>query len=101
VACFCLPEEGAKEVIEAVHSTILETGSGSAMALREKLAFLRIVGVESENTSKVLGQVIGSLERRGIGIFGIDVVASNVLIFVDWTERDAALLAVKEVYKPL
>jgi aspartate kinase len=100
-ACICLPEARAKEVIEAVHSAIIESERGSAMALRKKLAFLRIVGVESENTSKVLKQVIGSLEQRDIGIFGIHTVASNILIFVDWAEKDAALLAVKEAYEPL
>lgn len=97
-ACICFPEARAKEVIEAVHSTILESEPGSAMALKKKLAFLRIIGVESENTSKVLKQVIGSLEQRDIGIFGIHTVASNILIFVDWAEKDAALLAAKEAH---
>jgi aspartate kinase len=98
VACICLPEARAKKAIEAVHSIILESRSRSAIALREKLAFLRIVGVESENTSRMLKQIIGSLQQRSVGIFGIHTVASNVLIFVDWAERDAALLAVKEAH---
>jgi aspartate kinase len=98
-ACICIPETRAKEAIEAVHSTIIGSEYGSAMALRKKLAFLRIIGVESENTSKVLKQVIGSLEQRDIGIFGIHTVASNILIFVDWAEKDAALLAVKEAHE--
>jgi aspartate kinase len=100
-ACICLPETRAKEVIEAVHSTIIENEPGSAVALRKKLAFLKIIGVESENTSKVLKQVIESLEQRGIGIFGTHTVASNILILVDWAEKDAALLAVKEAYESL
>ena len=100
-ACVCLPEAGAKEVVEAVHSTIIECELGSAMALKKNLAFLRIIGVESENTSKVLRRVIGSLEQREIDIFGIHTVASNILIFVDWTEKDAALHAVKEAYELL
>jgi aspartokinase len=69
------------------------------MALKKKLAFLRIIGVESENTSKILKRVIGSLEQKGIGIFGIHSVASNITIFVDWTEKDAALLALKEAHE--
>jgi len=100
-ACICLPEERAKEAVEAVHLAIREGECGSAMALRKKLAFLRIIGVESENTSKILKRVTESLEQRGIDIFGIHTVASSVAIFVDWAAKDAALIAVKEVYKSL
>jgi aspartate kinase len=100
-ASICFPETRAKEVIETLHSTIIESKHKSAMALRKKLAFLRITNVESEDTSKILKQVIGSLEQKGINIFGVHTAASNILIFVDWTEKDAALLAVKEAYESL
>jgi hypothetical protein len=41
------------------------------------------------------------LEERGIDIIGTHTVASNTLIFVDWTQKDTALSAVREAYAAL
>jgi len=95
--CIYLPEARVNEIVEAVHSAVIRNGQGLAMAMMKNLAFLRIVGVESENISKVLKRITESLERKGIGIIGAHTMASNILIFVDWTEKDAALSTVKEI----
>jgi len=99
--CIYLPEVRANDIAEAFHSVIIESGQGLAMTLRKSVAFLRIAGVELENTSKVLKRIIESLEEKGIGIIGAHTVASNILIFVDWAEKDVALSAAKEIYEAL
>jgi aspartate kinase len=99
--CVYLPDLRVKEVVEAVHSTVIGNGQGLAIALRKNLAFLRIVGVELENTSKVLKQITESLERKSIEVFGAHTVASNILIFVDWAKKDEALSTAKEIYEAL
>jgi aspartate kinase len=100
-ACIYLPEGRANDIAEAFHSAIIENGRGFGMAIRRNLAFLRIVAVESENTSEVLNRIIGSLKAKGIGIIGAHTVASNILIFVEWAEKDAALSSVRKVCKAL
>jgi len=95
--CIYLPETRVNEIVEAVHSAVIENGQGLAMALMKNLAFLRIVGVESENISKVLKRITESLERKGIDIIGAHTMASNILIFVDWAEKNAALSTIKEI----
>jgi aspartate kinase len=98
-AQICFPEEWIEETVKAIHSGIIQNKLGSAMALRKQLAFLKIVGVGSENTTKTLRRVTESLDHRRVSIAGICIMASSILFFVDWAEKDAALAAIEEGYE--
>lgn len=57
--------------------------------------------LESIARTKVLERIVQSFEERGIGILGTHIVASKILIFVDCTEKNAALSSIKEIYEAL
>ena len=97
-AHICFPEACIEETARAIHSSILQN-KGSAMALKKQLAFLKIVGVGSENTTKTLKRVIESLDYRRVRVAGICMIASSILFLVDWAEKDAALAAIEETYE--
>ena len=98
-ASIFFPEVWAERTVETVHTIIIQNRPGLAMALRKQLAFLKIAGVESENTTKTLKKVTESFEQRKVRIAWICTVASSTLLFVDWIEKDTALHAVKEALK--
>jgi aspartate kinase len=97
--CIYIPEVRVNEIVEGLHSAIIENGHGLAMTLKKNLAFLSVECVESEKTSKILKGIIQLLKERDIGIFGVHTVASNILIFVDWAEKERALILVKNALR--
>jgi aspartate kinase len=104
VICIYLPEARVNEMAKIFHSQIIKNGHKLLMSVRKNLAFIEVVGVESDNSVKILKDLAESFEEKGIKVAGIHVAASEILVFVEWTEKDTALSLVKricETYDPL
>ena len=75
-----------KKLLESIHETVKQHKETIAMAVRKNLGFLKIKGVDLEQTPGVVGKTSESLRLNGINIFGIITITSSILIFVDWNE---------------
>ena len=74
-----------------IHETILNNAETIAMAAKKELVFLKISGVGLEETHGIIGKISEILRVNGINISGILTIASSILVFVDWNEREKAL----------
>jgi len=89
----------ANPLVEEIHDRILKSGEAVGMAVRENLAFLRIAGVGLEETPGLIRRVADALSPSEINIFGILTLASSILVFVSWEDKETALQLVKEALK--
>lgn len=89
-------EEGNPDLLlEKIHETILKNKETIAMSVKKKLAFLKISGVGLEETPGLIGKISEILRINEINIFGILTIASSILLFVDWSEKDKVLDLIK------
>ncbi|HJX22889.1 MAG TPA: aspartate kinase [Candidatus Bathyarchaeia archaeon] len=77
------------EVAEELHSAIVSRDEELAMGFIKKLALLRVRGMGLEETPGIIGKVVQPLYDRGINIYGVFTIASSVVLFVKWEDRDA------------
>jgi aspartokinase len=69
------------------------------MAVRENLAFVRIAGVGLEETPGLIRHVADALGPAEINIFGMLTLASSILVFVSWDDKEMALQRIKEALR--
>jgi aspartate kinase len=79
-----------------IHQTVLAHAEAKAMAVKKDLVFLKIRGVGLEETQGIIGKISEVLRTNGINIAGILTIASSILLFVDWNQRDNALTLVRK-----
>jgi aspartokinase len=77
------------KVAEGLHSAIVGQAEELAMGFIKKLALLRVCGMGLEETPGIIGKVVQPLYDRGINIYGVFTIASSVVLFVKWEDRDA------------
>ena len=76
------------EVAEELHSAIVGQAEELAMGFIKKLALLRVRGMGLEETPGIIGKVVQPLYDRSINIYGVFTIASSVVLFVKWEDRD-------------
>ena len=96
---FYLPQIGFEEVLGKIHEVVVGHQETLAMAVQRDLAFLRIKGVGLEDTPGIIGKISTRLKESRINIFGILTLASSILVFVSWKEKDEALNLMTQVVK--
>ncbi len=69
------------------------------MAVKKDLVFLKIRGVGLEETHGIIGKISEVLRVNGINIAGILTIASSILLFVDWNQREKALDISQKILK--
>jgi aspartokinase len=69
------------------------------MAVQPNLAFLKVKGVGLEDTPGIIGTLSSRLRENGINIFGMLTLASSILLFVSWNEKDTAMNLIKKVLR--
>jgi aspartate kinase len=79
-----------------IHKTVLEYPETKAMAVKKDLVFLKIRGVGLEETQGIIGKISEVLRVSGINIAGILTIASSILLFVDWNQREKALELIRK-----
>lgn len=86
-------------LVEEIHDRILRAGEAIGMAVRQNLAFVRIAGVGLEETPGLIRHIADALGPAEINIFGILTLASSILLFVSWDDKEMALQLIKEALK--
>lgn len=96
---FYVPQVGSSPVLTAVHGVIMKFGEALAMAVQPNLAFLKVKGVGLEDTPGIIGRISSHLRENGINIFGMITIASSILVFVGWDDKEVAIRLMKQVVR--
>jgi len=94
---FYVPQTGSNTILNAVHSVIIRFGEAMAMAVQPNLAFLKVKGVGLEDTPGIIGRISSHLLENGINIYGMLTIASSIIVFVAWDDKELALQLMKRV----
>jgi aspartate kinase len=79
-----------------IHQTVISNAETKAMAVKKDLVFLKIRGVGLEETQGIIGKISEILRVNSINIAGILTIASSILLFVDWSQREIALELIRK-----
>lgn len=96
---FYVPQTGSNAILAAVHGVIMKFGEAMAMAVQPNLAFLKVKGVGLEDTPGIIGRISSHLRESGINIYGMITIASSILVFVGWDDKETALRLMKQVVR--
>ena len=96
---FYVPQTGSNAILPAIHGVITKFGEALAMAVQPNLAFLKVKGVGLEDTPGIIGRISSRLRDNGVNIYGLITIASSILLFVDWDDKEAALRLMKQVVR--
>jgi aspartate kinase len=94
---FYIPQTGSNSILPAIHSVIMKFGEALAMAVQPNLAFVKIKGVGLEDTPGIIGRIASHIRHEGINIYGMITIASSILVFVGWDDKETALRLMKQV----
>ena len=79
-----------------IHQTVIANVETKAMAVKKDLVFLKIRGVGLEETQGIIGKISEILRVNSLNIAGILTIASSILLFVDWSQREKALELIRK-----
>ena len=89
-------EKSSEALFNDIHQTVISNAETKAMAVKKDLVFLKIRGVGLEETQGIIGKISEILRVNGINIAGILTIASSILLFVDWSQREKALELIRK-----
>jgi aspartate kinase len=92
-------EKMLDKILEPLHSVVLQNSEALAMAVRKKLALLKIKTAELEETPGIVSKLAQALKERGINIYGLFTIASGIHVFVDMASVEEALISVRKSLK--
>jgi len=96
---FYLPQEPDNSLLNSIHDIISKHGEPIAMAFQPNLAFFRVKGVGLEETPGIIGHIATRLRENNINIYGILTLASSILLWVSWEDKEHSLTLMKQVVK--
>jgi len=96
---FYVPQNTSDSLLTSVHDVVTKCGETLAMSVKTNLAFLKVKGVGLEDTPGIIGRMSDRLRENRINIVGILTLASSILVFVSWDERESALNLMKQVVR--
>lgn len=96
---FYVPQSMSNPVLSSVHDVIIKCGEALAMSVKTNLAFLKVKGVGLEDTPGIIGRMSDRLRENRINIFGMLTLASSILVFVSWDEKESALNLMRHVVR--
>ena len=88
-------EKNLDMLFNNIHDITKNNKETIAMAVKKDLVFIKTSGVGLEETHGIIGKISEDLRLSGINISGILTIASSILLFVDWNEREKALKLIK------
>jgi aspartate kinase len=92
-------EKDIDALFDETHKTVLNHAEALAMAVKKSLAFLKISGVGLEETHGIIGKISETLRVNSINISGILTIASSILLFIDWNQKENALHLIKKALR--
>jgi aspartate kinase len=96
---FYVPQNPSNSLLKVIHGVVISHDETLAMAVQLDLGFLKVKGVGLEDTPGIIGKISQHLQENGINIFGILTLASSILVFVSWDEKEQAMSLMKQVVK--
>jgi aspartate kinase len=99
VILYVSQEKNLDALFNEIHALTKNNEETIAMAIKEDLVFIKTSGVGLEETHGIIGKISEDLRLNGINISGILTIASSILLFVDWNERERALKLIKKSLK--
>ena len=94
-----VPQNSSNALLPTIHEVVTRHGEAMAMAVQRDLAFIRIKGVGLEDTPGLIGRISTLLRETGTNISGMLTLASSILVFVSWEDKEEALDLMKRVVK--
>jgi aspartate kinase len=94
-----LPMNVAENLLESLHSIVVNDERALAMAVRKDLAFIRFKGVGLEETPGIISNITKALNSVGTNLYGVFTITSSVLIFVDLKDKEKAIRLTEETLK--
>ena len=94
-----LPNDLPKGLLNSIHAIVVRHKKALAMALKRNMAFIRINGVELEETPGMIGRISEPLRNNNINISGIFTIASSITVLVDWNDRAKAMESIEKSLK--
>jgi aspartate kinase len=89
-------EKPLEALYNDIHQTVTANTETKAMAVKKDLVFLKIRGIGLEETQGIIGKISEVLRVNSINISGILTIASSILLFVDWAQREKALELIRK-----
>ena len=77
----------------------MKFGEPLAMAVQPNLAFLKVKGVGLEDSPGIIGRISSHLLENRINIYGMITIASSILVFVGWDDKELAMRLMKQVVR--
>jgi aspartate kinase len=96
---FYVPQNSSDALLCEVHDVVNRHGEAVAIAVQRNLAFLKIKGVGLEETPGMIGRMSTLLRDNSINIFGMLTLASGILVFVSWENKEQAMALLKKAVK--
>ena len=96
---FYIPQTTSNAILNTIHELIVGYGEALAMAVQNDLAFLKVKGVGLEDTPGIIGRISTHLRENNINIYGMLTLASSIIVFVGWDDKELALNLMKQVAK--
>jgi len=96
---FYVPQTTSNSLLSMIHDVVAKYGEALAMAVQPDLAFLKVKGVGLEDTPGIIGRISTHLRENGINIYGMLTLASSILVFVSWDDKELALNLMKQIVK--
>ncbi|MFH0848663.1 MAG: aspartate kinase [archaeon] len=88
-------------LVSDIHKSVLMHPEMKAMAVRDNLSLIKIVGVGLVQTPGLIASVSEPLRENRLNIYGIFTIASSISVVVDWQQRKKALQLVKKSLRRL
>jgi aspartate kinase len=96
---FYVPQTASNSILASIHDIVGMYGETVAMAVQPDLAFLKVKGVGLEDTPGIVGRISTLLRENQVNIYGMLTLASSILVFVSWDDKELALDLMKQVVK--
>jgi aspartate kinase len=93
---FYVDESVAERAENVLHREVIEVGELSSVTVTDNIAVIRVLGGELPNRPGVLRRIVDPLADRNINVIDIISSATSVAVFVDWSDREAALDVVQD-----
>jgi len=91
-----IPWHRKLRLLREIHECVLAHAQTTAMAVRDNLSLIKIVGVGLVETPGLIASISEPLREASLNIYGIFTIASSIVLMVDWEQRQKALRLVKK-----
>jgi aspartate kinase len=96
---FYVDESVAERAENVLHQEVIDVGELSSVTVTDNIAVIRVLGGELPNRPGVLRKIVDPLADENINVIDIVSSATSVAVFVDWSDREAALDIVQDGFR--